>query len=69
MKEAVRILTENRETKTEVFRPFEMELKCPACAKEIGLVVSKVHMDIDIYCPACSRPLSAIVRKEIRKRG
>jgi hypothetical protein len=50
------------------FRPFEMDLKCPRCKKEIGLFISKVHMEIEIHCPDCNRPLTAIIRGEIEKR-
>lgn len=66
MKQAAGIFTDQRTRIPDEFRPFEMELKCPSCAKEIGLVVSKVHIHTDISCPRCSRPLSAIVRRKIR---
>ncbi len=50
------------------FKPFEMIVVCKGCGKELGLVISEVHLQTDIMCPVCFRPLSGIIRREIRKR-
>lgn len=50
------------------FSPFEYDLTCPSCKKEMGMVLSPIHLRTEIHCPECMRPLTRLVRRVIQKQ-